>query len=225
MQSCLNMFLNEKAALIHTASLLWTFGLNSQSTWVSCDFPPQYHRGEIPFHYPLLLRWTSLFTVLPPGDGLWRGASLHGALWPVSALAGDRRSARCGSPGQRHLPGTLLSDQASLACPTNSHCDLQRGLFHCSLGECRSAKAESPHNMRSNFFSPSIPLADSLHGDALMGSRVLVSTCWWLWLTFLSSWSGPPMQTTWLRAGIVRVSSVTTQLMHTFQLSKDRLSK
>lgn len=154
MQSCLNMFLNEKAALIHTASLLWTFGLNSQSTWVSCDFPPQYHRGEIPFHYPLLLRWTSLFTVLPPGDGLWRGASLHGALWPVSALAGDRRSARCGSPGQRHLPGTLLSDQASLACPTNSHCDLQRGLFHCSLGECRSAKSESPHNMRSNFFSP-----------------------------------------------------------------------
>lgn len=33
------MLSNEKAALIHKASLLWSFGLNSQSTWVSCDFP------------------------------------------------------------------------------------------------------------------------------------------------------------------------------------------
>lgn len=52
---------------------------------------------------------------------------------------------------------------------------------------------------------PSAPLADSLHGDALTGSHVLASTFWWHWPTCLSSWSGPPMQTTWLRAG--RVSS------------------
>lgn len=140
--------------------------------------------------------------MLLPGDGLWWRASLHCAFWAISALTGDWRSARCGSPGQWHLPWTLLSDQGPPTCPTNCHCEFPRGVFHWWWRCYCVAESESFVNV-SRLTLLCLP-PGSLRGVVLMGSRAPVSTSWWLLLMLLSSWSGPPTQTTWLRAGMMR---------------------
>lgn len=89
----------------------------------------QSQQDEMPFHC-----WEEILflSFLPSGDGVRRRAALHGELWAVSALAGDRRAPRCGSPRQQHLPGALLSDKAPPTAAADSHCDLQRGALHLS---------------------------------------------------------------------------------------------
>lgn len=67
----------------------------------------------------------SLLTL--PGDGLRRRAPLHGAIRALPALAGHRRPAGRGPPGQRHLPGALLPVQAPAATPADHRRDFPRG--------------------------------------------------------------------------------------------------
>lgn len=90
-----------------------------------------------------------------PGDGLRRGAPLHGALRAVPALAGHRRPAGRGSPGQRHLPGALLPDQGPPTPPTNHRRDFQRGLFVVAKGSKRIL-------IRLWTFPPTVPSLSSV---------------------------------------------------------------
>lgn len=147
--------------------------------------------------------FASLLTL--PGDGLRRGAPLHGAIWAVPALAGHRRPAGRGSPGQRHLPGALLPVQAPPTTPTNHRGDFPRGLLVVTKANFRS---------HSDRFRWQLRVAlSSLRGGAPTASHAPASTCWWLWLMFPSSWSGPPTWTAWLRAGTLKRDNKPASLL------------
>lgn len=152
-----------------------------------------------------------IFLFFNKGDCVWRRAALQGALRTWRPLSGDRKQARRGPPGQRHLPGALLAGQDAAPSPCHLPGALPRGVL--TLTGCSS--------IMSVVFSFTILhalegvcaviiqiLPSSLHGGEPTDSRALESTFWWPWLTSPSSWSEPLTQTTWPRAGAHAAFSV-----------------
>ena len=193
-QSCLNMLSSEKAALIHTGSLLWTHsqhGCLVTSPTVSYGVKCLSTIHSFPF---FATRWRPMVEICNTRCAL-NHFSAHmlstvSQMWFSRATASSwNTSLRPSPPHESHKPSLWPSERCVSLFTKESHSaysepDLMFSILHLSL-------------------------ACSLHGAAPTGSRALVSTCWWLWLTLPSSWSGPPTQTKWLRAG-----TVTARLIH-----------